>query len=164
MANRLSRTCRRLELGLELGEPQEGTACPGVGSAEAPPRLDAPSLSLERQGEAPGDRSGMGGNEVWKAGRPGLDAERPLSAVPRHSAFFHRSAEPPPNGFGEGSDGGLFWTASAGSNAEKGLHGRLSEAGGQARDAAAGTKAVDCGRRCTFTSRGCSGADGDRTE
>lgn len=61
-----SRMCRQEE----AGEPEEGPACPGVGSAEAPPRPEAPSLGLLLGHQVePGDGTGIGGNVVQKAGR-----------------------------------------------------------------------------------------------
>lgn len=130
MVNKLSRTCRRLE----LGEPEGGTACPGVGSAEAPPRLDAPSLSLERPGEEPGDGTGIGGNEVWKAGRGWmLRGLYLLSEGARHSST---GPEAPRNGFSRPVLAAML---------RKGRVGDSPRRAGKAGDDAAGTKAMDRG-------------------
>lgn len=150
MVNKLSRTCRRLE----LGEPEGGTACPGVGSAEAPPRLDAPSLSLERPGEEPGDGTGIGGNEVWKAGRGWmLRGLYLLSEGARHSST---GPEAPRNGFSRPVLAAMLRKGRVGDSPRRA--GKAGDDAGRHQGHGPGT------RRGTFTFRECSRGDVDRIE
>lgn len=86
MANKLSRMCRQEE----AGGPEEGTACTGVGSAEAPPRLEAPSLGLllEHHVKEPGMGQGLVG--TWSGRRAGARCREAFICCPKALGILPR--------------------------------------------------------------------------